>query len=115
MLPNFNKGGRLEPSNLFDSMRVLRSVALWKTDSRTHTGSLTGEPRDILSWCFGDTRGRREHEWIVSPWAGGDDSDEGEKVDVYEMYVLPNRKILTKIVDEISVNSCRKWLKEHRR
>ena len=113
MRPNLNHKNKLEPENLFSSIRVLHSVALWKTDPRTHKNALSGEPNDLLSWCFGDTRWRCEYEWVVSPWAGGSDDGEGTKVDVYSMYVEPNRQLLTEIVDSISVNSCREWLREY--
>ena len=109
MLPNFNKKGKLGPANLFNSMRVLWSVALWKTKPDVR------ENRDLIEWCFCDTRGRCEYDWVVSPWVGGGEDVEGQKVDVYHMYVEPSRKILAEIVNNISVSSCRKWLRDCKR
>lgn len=109
MRPNFNKGSKLEPENLFGSTRVLWSVALWKTQPSLREG------RDLISWCFNDTRGRCEYEWVVSPWVGRDEDAEGWKVDVYHMYVEPNKEILTDMVNNISVSSCRKWLRGRKR
>ena len=109
MRPNFNHKGKLEPENLFGSMRVLHSVALWKTDPTII------KKHNLISWCFGDTRWRCEYEWLVFPWANASDDSEGWKVDVYSMYVEPNKQILEKIVDSISVSSCRKWLRDHKR
>ena len=107
VLPNINRGGELEPANLFNSKRVIWAIAIWKTKPEVR------KDKDVISWCFSDTRGRAEYEWIVSPWPGPEGSS--WKVDVYHMYVEPNRDILTKIVNDISVNSCREWLREHRR
>ena len=108
MVPSSNnKEEILLPENLFNSSRVLRAVATWKTKSKEAT-----DGHDQLAWCFGDTRGRCEYEWIVSSWP----KKEGKtKVDVYRMYVEPNRELLLGIVDNISVSSCKKWLREHKR
>lgn len=107
MIPDFNNSPTLHPENLFDSTRVRHSVALWKTKPE----SITRE-HDPLMWCFGDTRWRCEYEWLVSSWPEG---GETQKVDVYEMYVEPNRKLLLEIVDNISTHSCQKWLREYRK
>ena len=101
-----NGRGALEEDNLFGSMRVLRAVALYRARRERL------EALDPLFWCFGDTSGRFQYEWLVSPW-----SKDGEamKVDVYKMHVEPNRDLLLGIVGNISVASCEKWLKEHKR
>ena len=107
MLLNFNNGGTLESANLFNSMRVRYAIARWKTQP-----SLRKIVDDPLFFCFGSTWGRCEYEWIVSPWVGDGEPD---KVCVYDMYVKPNEKLLMSIVDDISVASCRRWIRSHKR
>lgn len=93
--------------NLFDSSRVLHSVATWvlmpEDEKKKH---------DPLSWCFMDVRGRAEYEFIMSPWAGG---GEEQKVDIWTMYVVPNGELLIDLISRVSPNSARAYLREERR
>lgn len=99
--------------NIFGSCKVLWSVAKWalmdKSERRQH---------DFLPWCFFDYCGRTEYEFIISPWpyTDGDLVEKvGQKVDVYNMYIRPNEAILRHMVEEVSANSAREYLKEDRR
>lgn len=108
---NEKERNSVQASNLFDFYRVKRSVAIWKTRPEL------AEDHDLIPFCFFDVCGRCEFEFIVCPWPYADDdtiANSGVKVDVYEMYVKPNADILTDIVNSISVESARKWLKEDR-
>lgn len=107
---------QLKTYNLFNSLRVLRSVARWAVE--TNKDSKFAKEHDFLRWCFGDTRARCEWEWLVAPWGGvsGDEKlkDVCKKVDVYTMYVEPNAKHLRELVDSVSVSSAKKFLAEER-
>lgn len=102
---DFNTG-ELRTHNLFGSMRVLTSAALY----RTKGDKLQLE--DPFSFIFGDTRGRCQYEFVISPWAG---DGEEQKVDIFSMYVEPNKKYLMSLVDQVSISSCRKLLAEERK
>lgn len=118
---DFNWPGKdkqqLKTYNLFNSLRVLRSVAMWVVE--TNKSSKFAEEHDFLRWCFGDVRARAEWEFIVCPWGGLREEDRvvdtGIKVDTYRMYVEPNAKYLRELVDSVSVSSAKKFLAVMRR
>lgn len=95
--------GKMKSYNVFDIYRVKRSVADWvmMSDERK------SEIEDPIRFCFGDTGGRVEYEWGVSPWPPKENV--GEKVDVYDMYIEPNRALLMDMLDNISLKSAREW------
>ena len=103
----------LEDYNLFQSHRVLRSIAIWKTRPNVRSFFMTHDP---LRYWFGDTWGRIEWEWDQAPdgTAYPPLTTKYPKVCTYDECVVPYRKILTDLVDSISVNSCRQFLKEDR-
>lgn len=100
--------GRLTRHNLFGDYRVKRSVARWITLGRRR-GMLSS---DLLHFCFFETWGRAEYEFVIEPWVGKGGS---QKVDIWTMYVLPNRALLENMVKSVSVSSARAWLKEQKR
>lgn len=101
------KERKISTHNLFDSSRVLYSVAIWVTMSEEEK-----KKYDALSWCFSDVRGRSEYEFVMSPWAGG---GEPQKVDIYQMYVEPNRELLLDLVSRVSKASAQAYLREWRK
>lgn len=107
---DFNSG-KMEKFNLFNSMRVLHSIAIYKTrqEELANQEWLSGE-FDPLHFCFGDLWGHVEYEMQV----GGLFDKDTEKKSLWDMYVVPNEKLLMKMVDEVSVESCEKWLEEHK-
>lgn len=98
---------KIETRNLFDSSRVLRSVAMWVLMPEKEK-----KEYDALSWCFGDVKGRAEYEFIMSPWVGG---GEEQKVDIYKMYVEPNRELLLDLISRVTPNSAREYLREEKK
>ena len=107
--PNSPKPPELQTMNLFQSLRVLRSVAIYKTRKEELEKDLYKDREfDPLHFCFGDTRGRHEYEMLIK---GAFDKD-WRLYDVYKMYIEPNRDYLLELVDKISVQSCKDWLKE---
>lgn len=106
MVFGFNRQ-KMEKRNLFQSSRVLRSVAMYRAERDRL------EISDPLRWCFGDTHGRVQWEvGIGSPFE--EDASKYEKKSIYELYVEPNRALLMDIVNSASVASCKKYLKEER-
>ena len=89
--------------NIFDIYRVKRSVADWVMMSDERKSKI----EDPIRFCFGDTGGSFEYEWEVSPWPSKD--GEKQKVDVYSMYVEPNRALLMDMLDNVSLKSAREW------
>lgn len=98
---NFNTG-KLEQANLFGSLKVLRSVALYAT----RKSQLHYFEKDPLSWCFADVRCRCEYEMLVSDLTDCN----FEKYDLYELYVKPNAELLMKLVNSVDPKDARKWL-----
>lgn len=103
----------LEQSNLFCSSRVKWAVAKWvlmpEEERKTH---------NFLTWCFFDTCGRAEYEFIVCPWPYTEDDtikNTGLKVDTWTLYVEPNAKLLKELVDRVSQSSARAYLAEERK
>lgn len=90
--------------NLFDSSRVLHSVAMWVLMPDEEK-----EKHDALFWCFGDTMSRSEYEFVMSPWGGG---GEPQKVDIYQMYVEPNKELLLDLVSRVTKDSAKEYLRE---
>lgn len=115
--PNTNK---LKTINLFGSQRIRQSVAILvkalnepkPTANDRFIKKNVRTPDDMLSFCFADTRGRVEYEMNVSePFH----SFPLTKVDVWTMYVEPNKDILLDMVGGVSLGSAKKWLSDHRR
>lgn len=98
---------KIETRNLFGSTRVLRSVAIWVLMPEKEK-----KEYDALSWCFGDVKGRAEYEFMMSPWVGG---GEEQKVDIYKMYVEPNRELLLDLISRVTPNSAREYLREEKK
>lgn len=92
----------MNTENLFKSLRVLSSIAIWKTLPEERKAEM-----DALSFCFGDTRARVEYEFqIGSLW-----KDKAEKRDVYWLFVEPNRDYLLSLIDKVDVKDCKRFLK----
>ena len=71
--------------------------------------------KDPLAFCFGDVWSRSEYEFMISPWpyhSGDKIEDYGHKIDIFEMYVRPNEKILMDIVYRISKTSAIEYISE---
>lgn len=103
---NFNTG-RFEEHNLFGSMRVLRAIATYRTHGKELEKSPSFNP---LMYCFGDLWGHVEYEMMVQ----GIFNDNSVKMSLWDMYVVPNAQLLMEMVNSVSVNSCREWLKSHK-
>lgn len=105
---------QLRTYNLFDLSRVKESIAIYRTTPKDKKDFIS----DPLHFCFGDVWGRTEYEFIVCPWPYSEQemvSDNGIKVDTFEMYVKPNRDYLMSLVDQVDEEDCKKYLAEVRK
>lgn len=104
----------LRTQNLFQSSGVLWSVAYWVASDDAFK-----KEHDLIDWCFSDVRSRCQYEFVVCPWGGSSGreivGEVGIKVDTYRMYVKPNKAILEKMVNSVSLNSAKNFLKEYRK
>lgn len=106
---DFNSKGP-EAINLFGSCRVLASVASYAKMSKEERKKLD----DPLRYCFGDTWGRVEWEFAFgSPFPK--DFSELQKLSVYEAFVEPNRKYLMSLVESVSEEEGKAYLREYYR
>lgn len=103
-------------ANLFGSVRVLSSVASYVLMSPERRKQLElSDPTRLLSYLFGDTRGRVQYEFVCSDFPPSDDPESRteEKLDTYFLYVLPNADYLLDLVSRVSKASARRWDKEY--
>lgn len=103
----------IESFNLFDVPRVKLSVAHYVV--RKERGEDVENP---LFACFNDVWSRVQFEYIIVPFPFREDYDidkVGKKVDIYTMYVEPNKDLLMDMVNSVSLNSARKVIAEERK
>ena len=106
----YSDRNNLTTYNIFDSYRVKWSVATYVA----MTAKKKAEVSDPLRFCFGDTWGRTEWEFIVCPWPyTNEDTIDlvGKKVDIFSMYVEPNAELLMDLVNRVTKTSAKAWLK----
>ena len=111
---NENERTTLKTYNLFDFSRVKWSVARYVTMSDKEKKTLLSDP---LHFCFGDVWGRTEFEFMVCPWPYSDKDtidNSGVKVDTFSLYVKPNEKLLMDMVNSVSIDSAKAYLKKER-
>ena len=104
----------LNTYNLFRFTNVKWSVARYVTMSKEEKRALINP----LAFCFGDVWGRTEFEFMACPWPFRDNETiggVGQKVSLYDIYVVPNAKLLMDMVEMVSVSSARKYLIKKRK
>lgn len=100
----------LKTYNLFDFSRVKWSVAKYVTMTKEERKSLLTDP---LHFCFGDIWSRCEYEYIIRPTVS--DEDDEIKIDAFQMYVEPNADYLMSLVDSVSLNSAKTYLRKEKK
>lgn len=113
MLKDFNSK-KMKQYNLFNFSRIKWSVARYRTMSKKERASI----ENPLMFCFSDVWSRCEYEMIISQFPFKDAQelyDTGEKVDIFTLYVEPNAKLLIEMVNNVSVSSCREYIKAERK
>ena len=119
---DFNKN-KIVDYNIFNSLRVMRSVALYVKATKTKKPSARDlyirSTVDPIMFCFLDLRGRFEYEMdidengnLYKPFSNNDNT---RKTDIFTLYVEPNASKLMDIVNQVSLTSARKWLREERK
>lgn len=98
----------LKTYNLFDFSRIKWAVARYITMSEEERKTLSSP----LYFCFGDVWSRAEFEFIVNTWPYSDDEkvSEGIKVDIWTMYIEPNKDYLTSLLDSVDKTSAQEYL-----
>lgn len=105
---------KLKTYNLFDFSKIKFSVALYVTMTEEQRKELVSP----LHFCFGDVWARAEFEFVMCPWPYGDGegvADNGQKVDLYRMYVEPNAELLMDLVNRVTKTSAKKYVSEWRK
>lgn len=98
--------GELRAINIFDSSRVRHSIAEYKV----HGASKYTD--DLCLYFFGNYWSRCEYEMVISEWPT---QKSQKKADIYEMFIKPNFPLLLSMIDDVSINSAKKWLVEYRK
>ena len=96
--------------NLFDNLRIKWSVACYVTMSEQERKSLT----DPFRFCFGDVWGRVQYEMQVAEMFAKNEND-WQKTDVYTLFCEPNKDYLMSLVDSVSVNSAKEYIRAERK
>lgn len=91
--------------NAFDFYRVKWAVAHYVAYPEKREG-------DWLFSCFYDFQGKCEFEYLLMGLSG---KGTPKKVDIWTMYIEPNRDILYDIVHSISKNSALEYLRAERK
>lgn len=102
------RNGQLKFINVFKHPNVAWWVAKWRTSKAFRDSYRQHDP---FFCCFCDFWSRAEFELVVQGFLS---NDEGHKMDVYEMFLKPNKIAIWQIIESISVNSCREYLREFR-
>lgn len=106
----YDERNELRTYNLFDMSSIKLAVAKWVTMTPNEKARIDNP----LVYIFGDVWGRTEFEFIMCPWPYKDGEkveDNGKKVDIYQMYVMPNRVMLLDMVDAVSKSSAQEYLR----
>lgn len=93
--------------NLFDLSRIRERVAHWVAYPDKRIGD--------VHTCFFDVCGRCEYEWAVDGLFSKDMNQTSQKVDVYDMYVVPNIDHLADMISKVSKNSALQYLRAERK
>lgn len=106
--PNSKK---LEIKNLFDFCQNRKSVARYiKEVSKEKPEKYIIEKP--LMFLFGDVWGRVEYEFnIREPFS---EKDDGQKISVFDLFVVPNEKILLDMVKQVTLNEANRWLRKNK-
>lgn len=121
-VPVWTFRNKMEYRNIFQSLKVLRSVACYRKGEYDKLQKLRkGEPKGsfrkpLEQWafyCFNSMWSRVEWEFgFGEPFKNNDGTWDGEKTDVFTAFILPNAKLLKQMIDGVSLNSCNEWLRE---
>ena len=107
-VPTYRQG-KLEFYNIFNHSGVRWALSMYRTGK---FDEMYPDPKQKEErWClfvFGDFWSRSEYEMIIKEWVG----DERKKVDVFELCIKPNEKLLRQMIDTVDEKECKKFLRE---
>lgn len=104
----------VEPFNIFEDIRILLSVASFKTGLFDLLYPSEEERKEHwLRWCFGDTWGRVQYNLLISDPVPAE-GDKPEEVHIFDCFIKPNEELLFALVESISTKSCEQWLEQHK-
>lgn len=112
MIPLWGDNG-VEYFNVFNHHGVRRSAAMyltkkWKMPTEDKEDGLFKTPLEQWAfWMFCDMWSRFEYEVSF-----GEVGKVGEKMDAFTLYLLPNAALLKRMVDEVSIESAKRFLTE---
>lgn len=103
--------------NVFSIIPVRDSVALYKVGrlNKVFNPTSGNTLEQWTRWCFESLHWRAQWEVGFGAPFLRNGKWSGHKTDVYTLYIEPNAALLKQMVDEVSVNSCKQWIKEHKR
>lgn len=107
LVPAFNKKVSPVPVNLFDIAHIRYYAAKWRV-AMVKGEDIQGDP---AIYVFGDVWSRAEYEFLMRPLG----SDEDTKIDLYQLYVVPQREHLFSMIEDCSVTSARTYIREYRK
>ena len=120
------ENGKIETFNVFQHSGVLLSAAKYRLgefDKHREEWVEYNKERgvkpycdywhDLAMWLFGDFWSRYEYEFgFGDAFKKDDGSWEGEKTDIYTVFCEPNIRLLKAMIDEVSVSSCKQYIRE---
>lgn len=95
--------------NLFDLGGIRRDIAKWLTMDSVVRQDFNVDP---LAFCFSGVRARTEYEMYLAPIY---QHERGYKIDLFNLYVLPNQEYLLSLLRPLTKEDGQKWLKAHTR
>jgi len=104
-IPLYNQG-KLEFYNIFRHSGVRWGLSMYRTGKFDKVYP-DGEG-DRCLYVFGDFWARTEYEMIISEWGG----DASRKVDMFELCIKPNEKLLFEMIESVPLEECEKFLTE---
>ena len=101
----------LRDANLFDCSRVRQMVANYIID-KSNKRLTDWQKNEPMMYMFGDLWSRCEWELVVNGLT--EDDNEAAKIDIFNLYVKPNERLLLNMIDEVSVRSAQMWRKKNK-
>lgn len=100
-------GETLIKDNLFAIPDIKHSVAYYTV----HKNDKDYKIDNPLTFCFIEVWGKYEYEFTVGNLSG----TKSEKISVYDMFVKPNADYLMSLVEQVTVESAKAYLKKEKR
>ena len=101
----------LKDANLFDCCHIREMAARYIINKAR--GQLDDYAKDEpLMYIFGDVWSRCEWEFAIRGIV--DDDNDSKKVDVFSLYVKPNKRLLLDMINDVSLNNALMWRRKNK-